>query len=135
MSKEKIYRLSRYGNCLVVNAVVGGNNNQIRKIKLLVDTGSSYTVIRSTLLKSIGYGSQAVLSSVKIATAGGIIDTPMTRVSLFSCLGQQIHDFPLVAYNLPSVTYVEGLLGMNFLNNFPMIIYPQKSEIRVKLSN
>ncbi|MGK7946260.1 MAG: transcriptional regulator, partial [Microcystaceae cyanobacterium] len=63
MTKEKIYRLSRYGNCLVVNAVVGGNNNQLRKIKLLVDTGSSYTVIRSNLLKSIGYSSQQPLSS------------------------------------------------------------------------
>lgn len=135
MTKEKIYRLSRYGNCLVVNAVVGGNNNQIRKIKLLVDTGSSYTVVRSTLLKSIGYSSPAVLSSVKIATAGGIIDTPMTRVSWFSCLGQQINNFSLVAYNLPSLTYVEGLLGMDFLNHFPMMIYPQKCEIRVKLSN
>ena len=55
MTKGKVYQLSRYGNVLVANAAVAGNNNQIRKIKLLVDTGSSYTVIRSTLLKSIGY--------------------------------------------------------------------------------
>lgn len=135
MTKEKIYRLSRYGNCLVVNAVVSGKNNQIRKIKLLLDTGSTYTVIRSTLLKSIGYVSEQSLSSVKIATVGGIIDAPITKVSWFSCLGQQINNFALVAYNLPSVTYVEGLLGMDFMNNFPMVIYPQKAQIRVKLLN
>lgn len=61
MTKGKIYQLSRYGNVLVTNAAVTGNNNQVRKIKLLVDTGSSYTVIRSTLLKSIGYESQQPL--------------------------------------------------------------------------
>ena len=49
MTKGKIYQLSRYGNLLIVNAAVRGKNNQIRQIKLLVDTGSSYTVIRSTL--------------------------------------------------------------------------------------
>ncbi|MGB5592826.1 MAG: aspartyl protease family protein, partial [Crocosphaera sp.] len=68
---------------LVVNAAVRGNNNQIRKIKLLVDTGSSYTVIRSTLLKSVGYSSQKALSSVKITTAAGMIDAPMIKVSWF----------------------------------------------------
>jgi aspartyl protease family protein len=58
MTKGKIYQLSRYGNLLIVNAAVRGKNHQIRQIKLLVDTGSSYTVIRSTLLKSIGYDSE-----------------------------------------------------------------------------
>ena len=130
MTKGKIYQLSRYGNVLVANAAVGGKNNQLRKIKLLVDTGSSYTVIRSTLLKSIGYESQQLSPSVKIATAGGMINGPVVKVSWFSCLGQQIHEFPIVAYNLPAVTYVEGLLGIDFLNRYPLMIYPQKAEIR-----
>lgn len=88
-----------------------------------------------SLINSIGYATQQSLSSVKIATAGGILNAPMTRVSWFSCLGQQINNCAVVAYNLPSITYMEGLLGMDFLNNFPMIIYPQKAEIRVKLFN
>ncbi len=130
MTKGKIYQLSRYGNVLVTNAALGGKNNQVRKIKLLVDTGSSYTVIRSTLLKSIGYESQQLSPSVKIATAGGIINAPVVRVSWFGCLGQQIQEFPIVAYNLPAVTYVEGLLGIDFLNRYPLMIYPQKAEVR-----
>ena len=130
MTKGQIYQLSRYGNLLVVNAAVGGNNNQVRKIKLLVDTGSSYTVIRSTLLKSIGYKSQQPSLSVKIATAGGMIRVPVVKVSCFSCLGQKINEFAIVTYNLPAVTYVEGLLGMDFLNRYPLMIYPQKAEIR-----
>jgi aspartyl protease family protein len=129
MTKGKIYQLSRYGNLLIVNAAVRGKNNQIRQIKLLVDTGSSYTVIRSTLLKSIGYDSQKYLSSVRITTVSGIINAPVITVLWFSCLGQQIKEFPLVAYNLPPLTYVEGLLGIDFLNQFPLIIYPQNAEI------
>lgn len=101
MTKGKIYQLSRYGNLLIVNAAVRGKNSQIRQIKLLVDTGSSYTVIRSTLLKSIGYDSQKDLSSVKITTVSGIINAPVIEVLWFSCLGQQIKKFPLVGYNLP----------------------------------
>lgn len=82
------------------------------------------------MLKSIGYESQQLSASVKIATAGGIIKALVVRVSWFSCLGQQIQEFPIVAYNLPAVTYVEGLLGIDFLNRYPLMIYPQKAEIR-----
>ncbi|WP_181280585.1 hypothetical protein [Aphanothece hegewaldii] len=51
MTNKKIYKLSRYGNLLIVNAAIA-NNIDIRKVKLLVDTGSSYTVLRSSLLQS-----------------------------------------------------------------------------------
>lgn len=129
MTRGKIYRLSRSGNCLVVNAAVSSNNNQVRKIKLLLDTGSSYTVIRSSLLQSLGYNCQQALNTLKITTAKGVINVPKITVSSFSCLVYQINNFSLVAYDLPAVTYVEGLLGIDFFNRFPLMIYPQKAEV------
>ncbi|MGH2413685.1 MAG: aspartyl protease family protein [Microcystaceae cyanobacterium] len=87
----------------------------------LVDTGSSYTLLRLNLLKSLGCDLQKPLRQMRTTTAGGIIEAPVVSVPWFSCLGQRVDSFPIVAYTLPATTFVEGLLGMDFLRIFTKI--------------
>ncbi len=130
MTRERVYQLSRYGNLLVVNAAVGGINDKVRKVRLLVDTGSSYTLLRSNLLESLGCDLQIPSGKIRTTTAGGIIEAPVVTVPWFGCLGQRVDNFSIVAYTLPATTFVEGLLGMDFLNRFRVIICVRKAEIR-----
>ena len=57
MSQKKIYRLSRYGiNLFKTNTLVGGfNQNCYQRIYLLLDTGSSFTILPRQVLKHLGY--------------------------------------------------------------------------------
>lgn len=132
MTRERIYQLSRYGNLLAVSAAVGGQNDTVRKFKLLVDTGSSYTVLRSNLLNALGCDLQNLLRTIRITTGGGIVEVPVVTVPWFGCLGQRLGNFPLVAYTLPATTFVDGLLGMDFLSRFRVTISVKDAEIRYR---
>jgi len=130
VSLQKTYKLSYYGNLLVARAALGGTENIVRKVRLLVDTGSSYTVLRVNLLKALGCDVQNPLRRMRIPTPGGIVETPVVKVPWFSCLGQRVDNFPIVAHDLPAVTFTDGLLGIDFLNRFGTIIFVKEAEIR-----
>lgn len=132
MNQERIYQLSRYGNLLVVNAAVGGKDDLVRKVKLLLDTGSSYTVLRSNILENIGCDLEKPSQIIRTLTPGGMVTAPRIITPWFSCLGQRVDDFPIVAYTLPATTFVDGLVGMDFLSRFDLIISLKEGLIRYR---
>lgn len=112
---KKSYRLERRGRLLLLRAAVGGINGQASVLRLLLDTGSSYTMLPVEALEALGYDTHRPLRRVRMITASGIIVAPVVRVSWFHCLGQRVEDFPVAAHTLPPGTFVDGLLGMDFL--------------------
>lgn len=54
MTSPRFYQLSRYQNLLVLKAAAGGKEGIVRQFRLLVDTGSSYTVFRVNILENLG---------------------------------------------------------------------------------
>lgn len=92
--------------------------------KLLVDTGSVYTMISQEILESIGCSPVLAKRRQRIITGSGYEIVPVVCVNRFHCLGQSIKNFELLAHTLPYGTYVDGLLGMDFMDRF-------KIEIRV----
>ena len=54
MTSPRFYQLSRYQNLLVLKAAAGGKEGIVRQFRLLVDTGSSYTVLRVNILENLG---------------------------------------------------------------------------------
>ena len=46
MNREKFYRASQSGNVLLLRAAIGNSGGgDVGKVSLLVDTGSSYTIL------------------------------------------------------------------------------------------
>ncbi len=70
----------------------------------------------------LGYDTHHPLRRTRVITASGVIVAPVVRVSWFHCLGQQMEDFPVTAYTLPPGTFVDGLLGMDFLLRYKAVI-------------
>jgi hypothetical protein len=57
---------------------------------------------------------------------------PVVVVSKIYCLGKIIENKEILAHTLPFGTYVDGLLGMDFLSVFKIEIRPYTGEIVVQ---
>jgi predicted aspartyl protease len=82
MSSKIIYRLQRYGTLLVLKAVVIGETGDPRVLRLLVDTGSSFTVLSATVLKEIGCQADLLTRKISIMAAGGVIDIKRSEIRI-----------------------------------------------------
>jgi aspartyl protease family protein len=84
-------------------------------INLLVDTGSTFTILPVEVLESIGVSPAESEQHERIATGSGYIIAPKIRVRSFNTLGKKFSRFLVVAHTLPFGGPVDGLLGMGIL--------------------
>ncbi len=135
MTRQRIYQLSRYGKLLMLRAAVQGREGrEVQAVRLLVDTGSSYTTLPLQIVEKLGYDLQNSRRSISMIAANGIIEAPVVAVSWFNCLGERIENFPVVAYTLPKGTFWQGILGMDFLTLCQVVIAVEEAEIRIPQS-
>ena len=135
MSQRKIYRLSRYGlNLLKTNAVVSDfNKKRYQQISLLLDTGSSFTILPHQVLEHLGYNLSQPIRYQSITTGkGNTSPLPVIRVTWLNCLGQLMEDFEVVVYDIPKNLQVNGLLGMDFLTQTKAVISLESREVYFK---
>ncbi|MEI6435989.1 MAG: retropepsin-like aspartic protease [Bacteroidota bacterium] len=80
-----------------------------------LDTGAAKTVINADLLHRIGYSENDYSESVYITTGSGKEKTHLVKVQAFEAFGKTKRNFQVLSYQLPVTTFVEGLLGLDFL--------------------
>ena len=80
-----------------------------------LDTGATTTVINRSLLQRIGYSAKDFNNSIFITTGSGKEKTALLPVKKIVALGQTRLRFKVLAFQLPSTTFVDGLLGLDFL--------------------
>ena len=124
------YQLESYGNLLLTRTAVSGKDG-IRVLKLLVDTGSTYTILPFEILEAIGCAPSLAQERVRLTTASGNIMAPIVEVEWFHSLGDRINNFRVVAYTLSFGTYIDGLLGMDFLTKIKAVIKVAEKSIEV----
>ena len=129
MKGGRPYRVSRRGNLLLVRAAVGGADGSVVVLRLLLDTGSSYTVLPVEVVEALGCDTYRPLHRVRMIAASGIIVAPVVAVPWFHCLGIRVEDFPVAAHTLPPEAFVDGLLGMDFLLRCGAVISVKSGEI------
>ena len=107
------YLLERVGSLLLTKAAVSGPAG-VNVVRLLVDTGSVYTILPMEVLEVVGCSPAVSVEHVRIITGSGYLIAPKVRVIWFQCLGQRADRMVVVAHTLPIGSFVEGLLGMIF---------------------
>ncbi len=107
---------------LFLRVAVGDGIRQPVIARLLVDTGSSFTVLSTQILEDAGCNLQSPQGSITITAASGIVRGKIFEVPQFSALGQTIEQFRAVGFNLPKSVDTDGLLGMNFMRNCKAIV-------------
>lgn len=108
------YHLRRSGNLLITKAAITGPQGT-KVLRLLIDTGSSYTVIPVEALESIGCSPAVSQEHVRLVTGSGTIIAPFVTVRRVQALGEQRADWKVAAHTLPLGLPIDGLLGMDFL--------------------
>lgn len=124
----KIYKTLKIGNLMAVRAYVKGPEGEAHP-RLLIDTGSTYTIIAQEILELIGCSPALCNKRRRVSTASGIEMLSLVQADIFHCLGQLIEKMTILAHTLPFGTYMDGLVGMDFLAGFPFDIRPSKNEI------
>jgi len=75
------------------------------------------------ILESIGCSPALPKRTQRIITGSGYEIVPVVSVNQFHYLGSLLNNFEIFAHTLPFGAYVDGLVGMDFLNKF-------KTELR-----
>ena len=127
----KVYRVEKFGSLLVVRAYLEGIEGKTYP-KLLVDTGSTYTIMSYEILESIGCSPAIPKRRQRIVTGSGYEIVPVVIVNKVCCLGKSVENKEILAHTLPFGTYVDGLLGMDFISAFKIEIRPYAGEIIVQ---
>ena len=127
----KTYKTELHGRLLIVRSFVEGVGGK-EYPKLLIDTGSVYTILSQEILEFIGCSPTTTTRKQHIVTGSGYEIVPVVSVKKFSCLGKTLNDFDILGHTLPFGTYVDGLLGMDFLSQFDLEIRPRKGVIAIK---
>jgi aspartyl protease family protein len=125
------YTLIRTGNLLLARAAVTGPGGT-KVINLLVDTGSTYTILPVEVLESTGLSPAESERHQRIATGSGYVIAPVVRVRRLSTLGRHFHRFPVIAHTLPFGGPIDGLLGMDVLSQLKAKIAVAYGSIEVE---
>jgi len=124
------YALERVGSLLLTKAAVAGPLG-VNVIRLLVHTGSVYTVLSVEVLEAVGCSPAVSREHVRIITGSGYLVVPKVQITWLQCLGQKIDEMTVVAHTLPMGSLVDGLLGMDFLSAVDARILPADGAIEM----
>jgi predicted aspartyl protease len=91
------------------------------QFRLVLDTGATDTLIRTTALVRAGYDPALAPSHVRATTASGVISMPRLAVLRLKALGQERTSFTVLAHSPPSATF-DGLLGLDFFRGYSLSI-------------
>jgi predicted aspartyl protease len=92
----------------------------VRVVNLLIDTGANYTILSWATLISLGLDPAASTLRRPITTANGLVWMPVVKLEEFHAFGQTVSQFPILAHTVPLGSQVSGVLGMDFLRQFPI---------------
>ena len=104
------------------------------KIRLIVDTGASKTIIDCNSLFMLRYSFGDFYGNTEFETASGTLEAQYVRIKKFHFLGVDISNFEICTYNFAAngiYPEYDGMLGIDFFQNNKICIDFIKSEITV----
>lgn len=110
----KKYNLKPYGNLFYTTGTLKGDS-EIISCNLLVDTGSTYTILPWEILYNIGCDPTKSREKIRVITASGYVLAPKVKLQWIHSLGSRFEDFQVLCHTMPPTFYVDGILGMDFL--------------------
>ncbi len=99
---------------IVAEASLSGPGGQA-DLRLILDTGATTSLVRSTILLAVGYDPATAADRVTVAMGNGVELVPRIILNRLSTLGRHRLGFPVLAHSLPPAAGIDGLLGLDFL--------------------
>ncbi len=85
-----------------------------------MDTGATSSLIAPAILRAIGINPVQAMTHQRLATANGYVVAPVVTIPRMECLGQRFDQHQVLGHALPFGSALNGILGMNFLERFPL---------------
>jgi Aspartyl protease len=123
------FELDESYNVIIVNAFLDGC-----KIRLMVDTGASNTVIDLTTLLVNDYEFSHRKGEVKVETAKGVANAYIFETKSLEGLGIKKNNFEICSYDFLGngiLSEYDGVFGIDFFQNNKICIDFVKSEITI----
>ena len=86
---------------IVVEASLSGPSGQA-DVRLILDTGATTSLIRSTILRAVGYDPDAAPDRITVAMGNGVELVPRITLNRLSALGRHRLAVPILAQTPPS---------------------------------
>ena len=121
------YRLDK--RLIIVPAFIRGKWNGY-DVDLFLDTGASLSIIDPALARALGYNESDHAGISTVQSPVGKEKGFRLKLNAFECLGKTIENFEVACHAL-GLQHIDGLLGMNFLEQFDFCLFPKKAMIRI----
>lgn len=105
-------------SAIALDAVLCGSEAPEKRIKMIFDTGATYTMIPWEIAEALGYQSEVSKRRVILTTASGVERAPLITLSSVQVLGAKVENVEVAVHDLPPSSHVDGLLGLSFIRNF-----------------
>ena len=106
-----------YPSSLIVYAQLSGKGTIV--LRLLVDTGATYTMIPLKAAMVIGCDPSVATRRIPLVTVSAVEYTPVVTIPSLKCLGHHLRHVDVVCHDLPPQSAVDGLLGLDVLTHIP----------------
>lgn len=121
------YRLDK--RLIIVPAFIRGRLNGY-DVDLILDTGASLTIIDPALANRLGFGEKDRVGTSTMQSPVGKEKGFRLKLNTFECLGKTVENFEVACHAL-GLQHIDGLIGMNFLEQFDFCLYSKKGIIRI----
>lgn len=116
---------------IVVEAQVWGKLGDA-PLKLVLDTGSSHTVILPDVMDELGFNPRDGTVITSVYSAIGKEQGYLIKAPQFSTLGFTLADFPIHIFDLADHYGIDGLIGLNFLRRYNYMVRSAEGRILVE---
>jgi clan AA aspartic protease (TIGR02281 family) len=116
------------GQVVVVEVML----NKTVPVRLVVDTGATYTMISAATAKELSIDPQQAPRTMPFQTANGVIQAPLTNLESVTVGGMEIKNLTAAIHDAVPSAQVAGLLGLNFLSNFRLDIDTDKGVLHLE---
>ena len=107
------FRFDALRGPIVIDASLSGPGGQA-DLRLILDTGATTSLIRSTILVAVGYDPDAATDRITVAMGNGVELVPRIILNRLTSLGRHRLAFLVLAHSLPPAAGIDGLLGLDF---------------------
>ena len=119
-------------NLIALDVRVDGIGERSVALRMVVDTGASFTIISWSAAEALGYHPERSPRRIQFMMGSGREAAPMFTVKAIEAVGVTLGHIPVLCHDLPQGSLVDGLLGISFLRHGRLAIDFQRGILQLE---